>query len=218
MNSRIQFNRFVLFGMLATGILAFGIYRMNNRKNALTEMDPRRFPVVTIGMLRPTSEVTGMGVRTGSFPGGELTSADRLEPCNLRLTMPDGKLVELPVKRVSWSADGGKVYDVYAWLPLKPMRYREALADLRRTLRTLGADQSEPAKTQMAAWAEDLPASDAVANYVQFKSGFNGVFNKTEVDIRLSQDSSDRSWFYLLIFGVEVDERLKIQREQAAQH
>ena len=166
-------------------------------------------PAVSIPILGPARRIKGMG-DPGRFAADPHISADLLEPRRLTLDLPDGKSLAIVARSFSVTGDGGLVEDVYVRRPLAPVRFKEAVADLRRTLGEMGIVPNHWMEKHMSVWPEDAPGvGEGVTYPYDFKTGTD-VSPQVRLSIQVSGDPRG-GWFYLMIFGAEVPARKSAQ-------
>jgi hypothetical protein len=180
-------------------------------------------PEVSVALLGSTSEVVVKGLSKEDnarfLKGGNL-----LEPHKLTISLPDGKFISLIARSVSLSGDlqDRKILtDIYVRRPLEPTMFGEAVADLRKTLGELGIEPEPMMKEHLSNWEKDASSMRDVPGVIRlaslFKTGTK-AFDKVHLSVAVEPDPHG-GWFYLLVFGIELEDRpsMKLLRaEQAA--
>jgi hypothetical protein len=165
------------------------------------EVNPSDLPRVTVPLLGSTADVRGMElpkrVHTESVDG-----ADLLKPHLLTIRLSDGRELTVPVRSMSLITQDGVVIGIYARRPMHPGRFNEVVADLRRTMKSLGIEPDEKMAEQFASWGDDHPGREEGANPdpVLYKAA---MFFEPEIahfHVHVQPDP-ERGWFYLMNFG-----------------
>jgi hypothetical protein len=159
---------------------------------------------VTVPLLGSTRDIRGMDLPEG-LHAERVGSADLLRPQILTIHLPDGRSLTLTARSLSLISLDGIVEGVYARRPMHPVRFKEAVADLRRTLEALKIEPDRQMAEQMAGWPEDTPGVGEGVDPYDFKAAHHSAFGSIGgIDIRVSPDP-DRGWYYLIIFGASVE-------------
>lgn len=173
------------------------------------EVKVEELPEISVTLLGSTRLFKRVDRPAGvhSAAGGAI---DLLQPLRLTIHLPDGRPIALVARSMSLNSRHGIVGSVYVRRPLEPVRFGEAVADLRRTLEELGLEVSERSRQQMTAWPDDAPGfGEGVIPY-DFKAANHSAFDGGGFDIRVSPDPQG-GWYYLIMFGTSYEASMAAQ-------
>ena len=178
----------------------------------------RDLPRVTVPLLGSTRDIRGMDLPEG-LHAERVGGAELLKPHSLTLRLPGGRPLTINARSMSVISLNGIVKSVYIRRPMEPMRFKEAVADLRRTMKSLGIEPDRQMTEQMNAWGENNPGREegAVPNPDLYKTGVEFAPGICDLDIRVSPDT-ERGWYYLMMFATSAEAcraALKAANEQA---
>ena len=162
--------------------------------------EPSRGPLpkVTVPLLGAMREVKGLDPPEHEL---DVDSADLLQPHELTIILPDQRELVINARSMSIIQLNGHIIGVYVRRPMDPVSFKEAVADLRETMKALKIEPNEQMKRQMDLWPDDAPGVvNGVIPHV-FKTGTTFHPRFGELHIRMSPDPID-GWYYLMIFGV----------------
>lgn len=171
----------------------------------LGEPDPRNLPRVTVPLLGSTRDVRGMELPEG-LHAERVGSADLLKPHLLTVRLSNGRELTLPVRSMSFISLDGVIISVYARRPMQPTRFKESVADLRETMKSLGIEPDEKMIKKIATWGDDNPGREEGANPLPhfFKTGMIIEPEIGHLHVHVQPDP-ERGWFYLMNFGASVE-------------
>jgi len=172
-----------------------------------------RRPEVWVPLLGPTEQARGMDMDQ-IVPVLPLAWPDLLRPCRLTVHLPDGRAPTLEARGVALLSDHGTVVDVFARIPSQPVPFREAVADLRRALGSVGIEPDEAMRRQMAAWPADAPATITADELPDVQAGMS-LGKGARLDVRICPDPRG-GWYSLLRLGATAQARATIDDARRA--
>jgi len=143
-------------------------------------------------------DVAGIDVHTSSTGMGE---ADLLDPQQLTIYFGDGQALSLLARSSNVMFFDGIVRGIFVRRPVHTISFRDAKADMLRTLDELHIQPDRSLRTMMSDWPQDVPG---IGRAPRLQSEFQAALGKpvhgAELAVRLCPDS-DSGWYYLLIFS-----------------
>lgn len=172
----------------------------------LTDSPPQMSPSrqVSVRLLGQVSGIAGIEVPKRLARQSD-TYLHALEPANVTVHLPRERTVRVWSKLTSVDVDHGVVVDVHLLPLVKSLTYREAVAELRRCMRTMDIEPDELMRKQMATWPDDSPGYSVGFYPLTYSTGVNlSESVKFSVDVRPADDGG---WFLALMFSAIGDAR-----------
>ena len=141
-----------------------------------------------------------------------LDTLDVLRPVRLALILPNGRSGEVDVRAMSFLTHYGVIEEVYLRRPMEPVAYKEAIADLERTLERFGIEPDERMRKEMEAWPGDEPETGDGGVPVEVEAE-TSVSESVNLKVRVGNDPKG-GWFSILLF--EATDEAKQAAQNAA--
>ena len=123
--------------------------------------------------------------------------------CSLEIMVPGRRPIRLDTVRTSILATDGIIEGICIWRPLQPLRFRDVVADLLKTLSDLGIEPVTIMKQQMKKWPQDQPDQKGNLFPVPYKTGTDAFGEVGSVHVRVSP-SAEGGWFYMWEIGTKI--------------
>ncbi len=189
--------------LLSAGGLSLLGARCDN-KLPVTEEPDGSLLEASVTLLGSTRRIVGMPILPYAHTAA-VGSVDQPRPHRLTIRMPDDKSITLTSRNTSLTTLDGIVESSYVRRPMHPVRFQEALADLRRTMEELNIEPDERMKKQMAPWVGDIPGMEGGGIPYAFEAG-SLPFGGGSISIKISPLPGS-GWYYLMVFQATVDSR-----------
>jgi hypothetical protein len=170
------------------------------------ESGAQDLPRVTVPLLGVTRDVQGLNL-PNELHSERVGGAHLLTPHTLVIRIANGRELRIPVRSMSLSSLDGAIVSIYARRPINPASFKETVADLRRTMKSLGIEPDEKMEKRLASWEKhDHPGAEAggTPDFVLYKAGTSIEPEIGYFHVHIKPDL-DRGWYYLMNFGGSVE-------------
>jgi hypothetical protein len=131
-------------------------------------------------------------------PERGLGEVDLLQPQKLTLHTPDGHSLLFAARSVHIFCYDGVVRGVFVRRPMRPIVFKEAKADMLKTLADLKIQPDRAMKNIMSFWPPDAP--DAGDLRTDYGTGMNDPADGLDLDVDVCPDPGG-GWYYLIVFN-----------------
>jgi hypothetical protein len=131
-----------------------------------------------------------------------MSEADLLDPVRLALHAPDGSTISVLARSASFIGFDGGIPDVFLRRPMHPVTFKEARADMLRTLANLHVVPDKAMNSNLSFWPDDVPGyGESKQPPIDYQTGTRDPVHGLDLTVRLCPDPAG-GWYYLLIFDV----------------
>jgi hypothetical protein len=160
---------------------------------------------VVVPLLGLVGDLQGMDIPK-TIHSEAVGSIDLLQPHRLTIRLPDGRELSVIARSTSLITRDGIAAYVYVRRPIQPARFKDAVADLRRTMQSLEIEPNEKMARDIESWGDNNPGRDEGGDPDPslFKTGviFDPQFG--HLHVRVIPDP-EKGWFYLMEFAASSD-------------